>query len=85
MALMMQGKKEIKRNILESFRSVFPEDDLRLPRYRLLRRCLPDVDTNGRLLFEKAVRDLVSQGLVEVRNEPFTSLVLTEKGIDLLS
>jgi hypothetical protein len=82
---MLQDKKEIKRNILESFRAASPEDDFRLPRYRLLRNCLPGGDRNGRLLFEKAVRDLVSQGLVEVRDKPFTSLHLTDKGIDLLS
>jgi len=82
---MLQDKKEIKRHILESFRTTTAADDYRLPRYRLLRRCLPDAHPKGRQLFEKAVRDLVSQGLVEVREKPFASLLLTEKGIDLLT
>jgi hypothetical protein len=83
-AMPVKETKEIKRDILSLFRNLSEDDFPILPRYRLLRHCLDPFDTGGRRRFEKAVSELVAQGLVEVQDKPFTRLSLTDKGIDLL-
>jgi hypothetical protein len=81
---MAKGKKEIKKDILDMFRSLKNEDgdDLALE--------LTAADYFNRLkwdekkLFQNAVKELISNGLVEIVNGSALDLKLTDKGANLI-
>jgi hypothetical protein len=81
---MAKGKKEIKKDILDMFRSLKNEDgdDLALE--------LTTADYFNRLkwdekkLFQNAVKELISNGLVENVNGSVLDLKLTDKGANLI-
>jgi hypothetical protein len=81
----LKDKKTIKRELLEKFRTISAERDYTLSPYWLEFCYLNQLQGKEKILFKKAVRELVRQGLVEDLPEPGKNLKLTDKGVDLIS
>ena len=80
---MHKDKKTIKREILDKFRSLGIENDT-LPPHWLETDYLESLDIQEKKVFKKAVKELVSNGLVEHINGSSPNLRLTQKGTDLI-
>jgi glutaredoxin 2 len=81
---MVKDKKTIKKEILDKFRSISEESDYILPPRWLQSDYVDTLTSVERKVFEQAIRELVSKGLIEQVNEPSPTLRLTEKGADLI-
>ncbi len=80
---MSKDKKMIKRDILNKFRSIMEESD-RLPPKWLEADYFANLKQEEKKLFNKAVDELISRGIVEnVKGSP-RNLKLTQKGVDLI-
>jgi len=80
---MHKDKKSIKRDILDKFRSLGIEQDT-LPPHWLEIDYFDRLDIQEKKVFKKAVKELVSSGLVEHTNGSDGSLRLTPKGANLI-
>ena len=80
---MHKDKKTIKREILDKFRSLGIENDT-LPPQWLETDYLESLDNQEKKVFKTAVKELVSNGLVEHTNGSDSNLRLTQKGTDLI-
>ena len=80
---MHKDKKTIKREILDKFRSLGIENDT-LPPNWLDSDYFDSLDIQEKKVFKKAIKELVSSGLVEHTNGSENNLKLTEKGADLI-
>jgi hypothetical protein len=81
----LKDKKTIKRELLEKFRTISPDRGYALSAYWLEFCYLNQLHGNEKVLFQKAVRELVRQGLLEGLPEPGQNLKLTAKGVALIS
>ena len=82
---MGKDKKMIKREILEKFRSISPEEDYILPPQWLESDYMPGLTTYERKILKQAINELISLGLIENVKGSRLNLKLTEKGANLLS
>lgn len=82
---MHKDKKMIKRDILDKFRTM-PEDADELPPNWLELVYYSTLEKSERAVFKRAVKELISKGLVEdVQVGSGNSLRLTPKGAHLIS
>ena len=81
--MMPRDKKMIKRDILDKFRSVSHDTDM-LPPSWLESDYLNQLNRQEKMVFKKAVKELVSCGLVENVKGATPNLKLTQKGADLI-
>ena len=81
----LKDKKTIKRELLNKFRAISPDRGYTLSPYWLEFCYLNHLHGKEKVLFEKAVQELVVQGLLEGMPEPGQYLKLTDKGVDLIS
>ena len=81
---MVKDKKMIKREILDKFRSLVEEEQYVLPPKWLESDYYRHLGTEEKKLFKKAVRELISMGLVESVRGSELRLKLTRKGADLI-
>ena len=82
--MMPRDKKMIKREILDKFRSVSQDTDV-LPPTWLESDYLNQLNRQEKIVFKKAVKELVSIGLIENVKGATSNLKLTQKGADLIS
>lgn len=80
---MYKDKKTIKREILDKFRSIGSEKDV-LPPHWLEADYFKSLDNQEKRIFKKAVKELVSSGLVEQVRGSAPNLKLTQKGVNLI-
>ncbi len=81
---MGKNKKMIKRDILDKFRSIEEvEADILPPRW-LTSDYFTKLNHEEKKECKKAIRELISTGIVENINEPVWNLRLTQKGADLI-
>lgn len=80
---MHKDKKSIKRDILDKFRSMGMEKDT-LPPHWLETDYFERLDIQEKKVFKKAIKELVSSGLVEHTNGAGSNLRLTQKGANLI-
>jgi hypothetical protein len=82
--IMVKDKKAIKRDILNKFRMITAEGQYVLPAEWLKSDYFKELDAEEKKLFKKAVRELVSMGLVETIRGSELNLKLTGKGANLI-
>lgn len=80
---MYKDKKTIKREILDKFRAIGSEKDM-LPPHWLEADYVTSLDNQEKRIFKKAVKELVSSGLVEHVQGSAPNLKLTQKGVNLI-
>jgi len=81
--MMYKDKKTIKREILDKFRAIGSEKDM-LPPHWLEADYVNSLDNQEKRIFQKAVKELVSSGLVEQVQGSAPNLKLTQKGVNLI-
>lgn len=81
---MAKDKKEIKKDILDMFRSLESEDRDVLPPELLETDYFKRLNWDEKPLYEDAVKELISNGLVENVRGSALKLKLTDKGADLI-
>ena len=81
---MAKDKKEIKKDILDLFRSLENEEGDILPRDLLEADYFKRLNWEEKRLYQNAVNELISNGLVENIKGSALSLKLTDKGADLI-
>ena len=81
---MAKDKKEIKKDILDLFRSLENEEGDVLPRDLLEADYFKRLNWEEKRLYQNAVNELISNGLVENIKGSALSLKLTDKGADLI-
>ncbi len=81
---MEKNKKMIKRDILDKFRSIEEAESDMLPPKWLASDYFTKLNREEKKECKKAVRELISTGIVENINEPVWNLKLTPKGADLI-
>lgn len=86
---MLKTPKEIKRDILGGFRSQFddldPMDDLEtMPSKLMIKDYWQVLTPHEKGNFKKAVSDLIDKGLIYKIRSNSASLLLTDKGADLI-
>jgi hypothetical protein len=82
---MIKDKKTIKKDILDKFRSINPDDDYILQPHWLESQYVETLTKTEKKNFLRAVKELMSKGLIEPVDGPVHHLKLTEKGINLIS
>jgi predicted transcriptional regulator len=81
---MAKDKKEIKKDILDMFRSLENEDEDILPPDLLETDYFKRLNWDEKSIYQDAVKELISNGLVENVKGSALNLKLTEKGADLI-
>ncbi len=81
---MAKDKKEIKKDILDMFRTLENEEDDGLPPEWLESDYIKRLNWEEKRLYQNAVNELISKGLVENVKGSALSLKLTDKGADLI-
>jgi len=81
---MAKGKKEIKKDILDMFRSLKNEDGDVLVLELTAADYFNRLKWDEKKLYQNAVRELISNGLVENVNGSVLDLKLTDKGANLI-
>ena len=81
---MAKDKKEIKKDILAIFRSLKNEDEDVLPTELVASDYFNRLRWDEKPLYQSAVRELISKGLVENVKGSKLNLKLTDKGADLI-
>jgi len=81
---MEKNKKTIKIDLLDKFREMGPEADNTLPRGWLRKDYIARLNSHERKIFDKAIGELVSSGLVEYSPGFFPKVQLTLKGEHLI-
>ena len=81
---MAKDKKEIKKDILDLFRTLENEEGDVLPPELLESDYFKRLNWEEKRLYQNAVKDLISNGLVENVKGSAISLKLTDKGADLI-
>jgi len=81
---MAKDKKEIKKDILDLFRSLENEDRDVLPPELLESDYFKHLNWDEKPLYQDAVKELISNGLVENVKGSVLNLKLTDKGADLI-
>jgi predicted transcriptional regulator len=81
---MAKDKREIKKDILGMFRTLENEDGDVLPPELLGSDYFKQLNWEEKRLYQSAVNDLISNGLVENVKGSALSLKLTDKGADLI-
>ena len=81
---MAKDKKEIKKDILDMFRSLENEDADVLPPELLETDYFKRLGWDEKSIYQDAVKELISNGLVENVKGSVLNLKLTEKGADLI-
>jgi len=81
---MAKDKKEIKKDILDMFRSLENEDADVLPPELLELDYFKHLNWDEKSLYQDAVTELISNGLVENVKGSALNLKLTDKGADLI-
>lgn len=81
---MAKDKKEIKKDILNMFRTLKNEDNGILPPELLESDYFKHLNWEEKHLYQNAVNDLISKGLVKNVRGSALRLKLTEKGADLI-
>ena len=81
---MAKDKKEIKKDILDLFRTLENEEGDVLPPELLESDYFKRLNWEEKRLYQNAVKDLISNGLVENVKGSALSLKLTDKGADLI-
>ena len=82
---MVKDIKAIKKDILDKFREINAEEDDVLPDNWLTDNYLLNLNSYEQKIFKKALKELVSQGLVVNIKTPALNLKLTEKGDNLIN
>ena len=81
---MAKDKREIKKEILDMFRTLENEDGDVLPPELLESDYFKHLNWEEKRLYQSAVDDLISNGLVENVKGSALGLKLTDKGADLI-
>ncbi len=81
---MAKDKKEIKKDILDMFRTLENEEDDVLPPEWLESDYIKRLNWEEKRLYQNAVNELISKGLVENVKGSALSLKLNDKGSDLI-
>ena len=81
---MAKDKKEIKKDILDMFRSLENEDEDILPPDLLETDYFKRLNWDEKSIYQDAVKELISNGLVENVKGSALNLKLTDKGADLI-
>jgi len=81
---MAKDKKEIKKDILDLFRTLENEEEDVLPPELLESDYFKRLNWEEKRLYQNAVEELISNGLVENVKGSALSLKLTDKGADLI-
>ncbi|MGD9054761.1 MAG: hypothetical protein PVJ41_15800 [Desulfobacterales bacterium] len=81
---MFKDKKDIKKDILNMFRSSLNEDKYVLPPELLESAYFNHLTWDEKQLYQNAVKDLISKGLVKNVKGSSLNLKLTEKGANLI-
>ena len=81
---MAKDKKDIKKDILNMFRSLQSEDQDVLPPELLESDYLKHLKWDEKQQYQNAVKELISKGLVQYVKGSSVNLKLTEKGADLI-
>ena len=81
---MAKDKREIKKDILNMFRTLDNEDRRVLPPELLESDYFKNLNWEEKRLYQNAVNDLISKGIVENVKGSASGLKLTEKGADLI-
>jgi predicted transcriptional regulator len=81
---MAKDKKEIKKDILDMFRSLENEDQDILPTDLLESDYFKHLNWDEKQVYQNAVKDLISKGIVENIKGSALNLKLTHKGADLI-
>ena len=81
---MAKDKKEIKKDILDMFRSLENEDGDVLPPELLETDYFKRLNWGEKSIYQDAVKELISNGLVENVKGSVLNLKLTDKGADLI-
>jgi len=81
---MAKDKREIKKEILDMFRTLENEDGDVLPPELLESDYFKHLNWEEKHLYQSAVNDLISNGLVENVKGSALGLKLTDKGADLI-
>ena len=81
---MAKDKKEIKKDILDMFRTLENEDGDILPPESVESDYFKHLNWEEKRLYQSAVNDLISNGLVENVKGSALGLKLTDKGADLI-
>jgi len=81
---MAKDKKEIKKDILDMFRTLENEEGDVLPPEWLESDYIKRLNWEEKRLYQNAVNELISNGLVENVKGSALSLKLTDKGADLI-
>lgn len=81
---MAKDKKGIKKDILDMFRSLENEDRDILPPELLESDYFKHLNWDEKQLYQNAVKELISNGIVENIKGSALNLKLTDKGADLL-
>ena len=81
---MTKDKKEIKKEILDMFRSLENEDGDVLPPELLETDYFKRLNWDEKSIYQDAVKELISNGLVENVKGSVLNLKLTDKGADLI-
>jgi RIO-like serine/threonine protein kinase len=82
---MLKDIKTIKKDLLDKFREIDAEKDDFLPENWLVEEYLPDLNSFERENFNRAIKELASQGLITNTKRPTLNLRLTEKGANLIN
>ncbi len=81
---MAKDKKEIKKDILDMFRTLVNEEGDVLPPEWLESDYIKRLNWEEKRLYQNAVNELISNGLIENVKGSALSLKLTDKGADLI-
>jgi predicted transcriptional regulator len=81
---MAKDKKEIKKDILDMFRTLEDEQGDVLPSELLESDYFKRLNWEEKRLYQNAVKELISNGLVKNVKGSALSLKLTDKGADLI-
>jgi predicted transcriptional regulator len=81
---MAKDKKEIKKDILDMFRTLEDEQGDVLPSELLESDYFKRLNWGEKQLYQNAVKELISNGLVKNVKGSALSLKLTDKGADLI-
>ncbi len=81
---MAKDKKEIKKDILDMFRTLENEESDVLPPELLESDYFKRLNWGEKQLYQNAVKELISNGLVKNVKGSAISLKLTDKGADLI-
>ena len=82
---MVKDIKAIKKDILDKFREIDAEEEDILPENWLTNDYLLNLNSYEQKIFKKALKELVTKGLVENVTIPTLNLKLTEKGANLIN